>query len=549
MSFSLAPKVTANTISANTRAQNADQSVLVIAQLGTSPSTTAGLLYQNVPDQKFNTVLGDFPPNSPEKMFGEDSPITVIVRKFREINKVTPIDVIPVTDPETTEPVSAFTVVGPATSDGVLTIQVGSPDYEYNIPITNADTDVVIATAIEAAINAEPSSLVTASRVTQAITLNSKYSGEAARNLVTFRITNLTATGVTFDAVELNPPNDILFMYPGLLDPIGNKRYQTIICPFGHELLDHPESVGGLSDVVEKLWNVDGLVQDTMFFSGATASRSGDSDPIANALPLLNEQQLTFFSDISPDFDTTPLNGLSAPLDICNFVFDTIESIVAKLAAIRSLRLTPGESIAQFVDASNGPLDSFGGAALASKPYFNMPLPGITLVDKPGYGFDQTEIDNALDAGAWTIGANQAGSPITGEVPTTYKTDIAGNDDVSYKFLNYVDTISSVREYFFNNLISRFAQSRLTNGDVIRGRDMANQETIAVYCELLYQDLSGPDFVLVEAGESSFAFFKRKLVVTIDTATGRATVDMVVPIVTQLREILATIQLSFGTEG
>jgi hypothetical protein len=35
----------------------------------------------------------------------------------------------------------------------------------------------------------------------------------------------------------------------------------------------------------------------------------------------------------------------------------------------------------------------------------------------------------------------------------------------------------------------------------------------------------------------------------LDLAAGRATVQMTVPIVTQLREILATMKIAFSTEG
>ncbi len=134
-----------------------------------------------------------------------------------------------------------------------------------------------------------------------------------------------------------------------------------------------------------------------------------------------------------------------------------------------------------------------------------------------------------------------------GEIVTAYKTDIAGNPDISFKFLNYVDTASGVREYYSNNLRKRFAQSRLTLGDTIRGRDMANDLTIRVFCEKLYQDLSSAAFVLLQAGEDATKFYKDNLDISLDLATGRATITMTVPLVTQLREIIATIKIAFDT--
>ena len=50
-------------------------------------------------------------------------------------------------------------------------------------------------------------------------------------------------------------------------------------------------------------------------------------------------------------------------------------------------------------------------------------------------------------------------------------------------------------------------------------------------------DLSGVDFVLLEAGEDALVFFDANLVIAIDKAAGTATVQMEAPIVTQLTEI------------
>ena len=41
---------------------------------------------------------------------------------------------------------------------------------------------------------------------------------------------------------------------------------------------------------------------------------------------------------------------------------------------------------------------------------------------------------------------------ISNEAVTTYKTDTLGNPDVTFKYVNFVDTLSIVREYVFNNL-------------------------------------------------------------------------------------------------
>jgi len=172
-------------------------------------------------------------------------------------------------------------------------------------------------------------------------------------------------------------------------------------------------------------------------------------------------------------------------------------------------------------------------------------LPAIS----PGRGWTLNEIEQVLTAGGSVIGMNFSGtSALVGEVATTYKTDAAANPDPPFKFLAYVDTASNVREYFFNNLKSRFAQSRLTQGSVTRGRDMANADVIRAFCEKLYLDLAGADFVLVQDGEAAITFYKDNLTITLDLSTGTAQITMLAPIVTQLRTIIATIKIAFSTE-
>jgi phage tail sheath gpL-like len=217
-------------------------------------------------------------------------------------------------------------------------------------------------------------------------------------------------------------------------------------------------------------------------------------------------------------------------------------------AAVRSLRLTQDASISRYL-TSSASLDQFGGPALASLPYFNTPIPQMPNITAPR-GWTTAEIELLLAGGISVIGANATGSAaLVGEVVTTYKTDSAANEDITWKFLNYVDTSSNVREYMFNNYKSRFAQSRLTSGSVSRGRDMANDVVIRAYTEQLYKDLSGPNFILVQAGEDAIVYFKDNLTLTLDLANGKVTITMFVPIVTQLRQIIATIKIAFDTES
>ena len=222
----------------------------------------------------------------------------------------------------------------------------------------------------------------------------------------------------------------------------------------------------------------------------------------------------------------------------------------AQLAGYRGLRLdTDGFSIADLVISANGPLDAFGGPALASKPYFNTPFADLSTI-LPGRGFDAAEIESLKDSGISVLGNNLSSSGIiSGEMVTTYKTDAAANPDPTFTFLNYVDTASQAREYFSNNYRKRFAQSRLTEGDIIKGRDMANAVVMRSFSKRLYQDLSGVDFTLLEAGEDALKFFNDNMIIAIDKVDGKITTQMTVPIVTQTREIITTMKIAFSVNA
>lgn len=78
---------------------------------------------------------------------------------------------------------------------------------------------------------------------------------------------------------------------------------------------------------------------------------------------------------------------------------------------------------------------------------------------------------------------------------------------------------------------------------------MANQAAIEAATIGFYNTLSGQEFVLTQAGETARRLFITNLIVILDLATGTVTIDMAVPLVTQLRNIAATMRIVFSTEG
>lgn len=509
------PNVNVAIVPATVAVENTAQKILYVGQKSAAGSAISGALEEN--------ILND---NSEDSLFGPTSMMAGMIRAGKKVNKVTIMDAISLDDNVGgVAATGTITVTGTASGAGTFVVVVGSEkNHSLSIAVADTDTPTIIGDAIVAAVVADTDIPVTAANVTGAVTFTAVNKGTLGNDIglsVSGSAADVSMATVAMASGATDPA------LTGIFDVIGEKRYQTIIWPYAAD-------VSELTTLLDARFNVDNLVQDGV---GIAAIQDSLSNHLSR-LGALNSQSLVEIVD-KTEADT---NYKAAS----QFELSPVKS--SEFGAIRALRLTDGASISQFVISTNGPLDAFGGPALASKPYFNTTTPNLPLI-ATGHGWNSTEIGQLFDAGGSILGQNTAGNAsVAGEIVTTYKTDSAGNPDISFKYLPYVDTASNAREYFFNNLKSRFAQSRLTEGDVLPGRDMANDLTIINFCEKLYQDLSGTDFVLLQAGEPALKFFKDNISVVLDLANGKATIQMTVPLVTQLREIVATMKIAFSTE-
>jgi phage tail sheath gpL-like len=513
----LQPSVTVSLANADAEAQNTNHRVLIVGQMTSAGSATAGELQENISSS-----------GAPEDtLFGPSSQLAGMIRAFKAINKVVRVDAIALDDHGSGVPRQVdFTVAGTPAA-GTITVIAGSKeDYEFVITTAAGDTVTDVADAITAAIEADTKCPFSCSNVAGLVSLEAENDGTVANDLGVEVIIS-DGAGITVASVADNPagsqdPAEILTT---LLDN-ATERYQTIVWPWS-------DDTTLLETYLSNRWNASNVVMDGV---GLVFLQ----DTLANLLTALdpgyNDQNVVIFCDKQESL--TLYKGPSQ--NEASYVK------LAMFAAIRSLRLTVGQPIGQYL-TSSASLDQFGGPALASLPYFNTPMALLPSIPA-GRGWTDVEIEQLATAGGSVMGMNYTGtSALVGEVVTTYKTDPASNDDPTWKYLCYVDTGSQAREYFHNNLKSRFAQSRLTEGSISRGRDMANAAVIQAYCEKLYQDLAGPDYVLVQDGEDAITFFKENLTVTLDLSIGKATITMLVPIVTQLRTIVATFKIAFST--
>lgn len=507
------PSVSINIIPATQTISNDPQRVLFVGQM-ISGTATAGELVTNIGNS-----------GEEDDLFGARSMAAQMIRQARTINKVTQFDAIGLADDgSAVDAAGSIAFSGTATESGTLTVSVGSKaNYSVSVAIASGDTAAEVGDTLETAFALLTNAPVTGSNTTGTVTFTAANGGTLGNSYgikVEGNVAGITYTITAFASGATDPS------LTGLFDVIDGERYQTIV--YQSNL-----ATSTLTTELDARFNVNNIVLDGVGLISKT-------DTLANLLAAgnaQNSQSLTIFGNKLLD-DANHKGGSMLEFN---------DVVTAKFAALRSLRLTEGADISQFVISANGALDSFGGQSIASLPYFNSPITGLPLT-AVGKGFSATEIEQLKDAGVSVIGNNRTRTQvICGEIVTTRKTDAAGNVEETFEYLNAVDTSSAIREFYYNNLRARFAQSRLTEGDLQANRNMANKAIIESYLDNLFQQMG--DASLAQAGEAARRFFKANRTVTLTLIDGTVTITMQMPIVVQLRTIIATMQVAFSTEG
>ncbi len=516
------PNVTFSIEGASALVANSEQKVLMVGQKLAAGTAVSGELIVNHPDD-----------NSEDALFGASSILTNMVKAFKTVNSVTRLDIIPLDDAAGTAATGTITIGGTAADGtGSYTVVIGSRNlYTVVVSVADTDTPTDVATNLVAAINdtvAFPNMPVTASNVAGVVTLTADNSGGIGNSYglsISGEVTDLTTALTVMSSGATNPTTT------GVFDVVDGERYQTVVWDVNLGTTD-AIAIDTLTDFLDPRFNVTNDVLDGVGLVTKT-------DTAANLITLggtLNSQSLVIMGNKTVN-DTL----YKAP---AMFEIDAIQT--AAVAATRALRLTDGANISSLLSGAQG-LDVTGGPALSSRPYFNTPFPDFSIIDI-GKGFSSGDMEDLLTAGITVVGNNRVrNTVILNETVTTYKTDSAGNPDISFKFLNYVDTSVSIREFFWNNFKAEYAQIRLTLGDLVEGRPMANEGSILSFSNRLFALLSGPDFALTQLGEEALVAFKEGTTISINLACGIVTmVFNSVPIVTQLREVTATMKISFS---
>lgn len=505
------PSTTFQILRAQQILESEEQRVLIVGQKQNAGTAATGALVESV------SAATD----SINALFGARSIVAEMVREFKAINTQTALDVIPLDDNAGgTAATGTVGFAGTATENGSIFVEVGSGTrYRFQVDILTGDTAAIVAGKLETLIDASASAPFTAALATADVNLTAANLGTVGNDWSIFVDGAVAGITVSISGWSGGATDPVL---TNLFDVVANKRYQTIVWP----------SV--FADTTVEAFLDARFNQAEQILQGvAVITNVGTAAASIAKATALNSQSVVVIA--SKAISTSDLVGAAHR--------EFPDLISTRFAAIRSLRFTDGAALGNFL-TTPAALDQFGSRALASLPYANTVIPNMATI-RPVDQWTQAELISFRDGGVSAIGPNRNFSAmIAGEFVTTNTTDPAANPDDSFKFLNTVDTIAAIRDAFFLNFRARYGQSRLTNGSLRAGRDLANQASIEAFTEGIYQSLA--EDVLVQEGQAALADFKLNRQVIVDVAAGQVTVNVAPLLVNGLRVIVGTVTVNFG---
>lgn len=493
------PKTNFYIQSADTEVGAGEQRILLIGQKTSAGTASEKVLYKDIPND-----------NSWDVLFGKKSMLSAMIRQARSLcsigqNQVR-IDAIALNDVEAgTAPTGSISITGTATESKSLKFVIGSEYcHSFQIDVVKGQTATDVASALNTAINADATAMFSSSVNSGAVTLTFGHKGTVGNGTTIAVDGAVGGIAISLDAFADGASNPTVDA--DLFNLVSKLRYQGVAYPIEYGLT-------ACKTLLDSRFNAKNKILDGCLFVCKT-------DTLANhktALGALNSQNVHYQTDKA--VGVSAYTGSSIP------EFDFVKSTYN--AVIRALRNAEGSELSNFV-IGQYPTDLSGGVHNNSLPFANTKNPLANPI-KPELHWTGDEIAELGEAGGSVYDNNSADNAlIMGEQFTTYKTDIAGNPDVSFKYLNYRDTMSAIREYRFAQFKKDFAQHRANS--------TTEQQVRNAFLKY-YSVLADQQHLLLRDGSEAFKFYNANLKVAVDFAKGQVTVICKDPIVTQLREI------------
>lgn len=491
------PFITANILSADTGIKLSNHKILVLGQKLSSGSATSGALQSDIITQ---TQIND--------LFGRKSHIAKELRAILKNLSISrtkpPVDAIAVADNGATKATGTFTFTGTATESGSINIYIDSKiNGVYQVSVASGDTPTVIAGKLVVLVNADTNANYTATNLAGVVTITAENAGTNGNQILLGFEGSVAGVTVAKSGNYLTggATNPVL---TSLFDAVDNIAYQTIVYPSSWDLAT-------LYNFTEPRFNVDNAI---LYSHGFTFK----VDTYSNLNTLLDGLN---YKTLTVGFDK--LGG---------GVFENPDVINAQFCAYRALQLTQGANVSS-LNQGNG--ETQGGIRYASIPYFNMPFVNLPVIPQ-GETFAKEEIEELKSSGGYTFENNKSNTTLLLDaVPTTYKTNALGDADPTFKFLNYVDTLTISREYVFNGLKQTYPRHTLTSATQASSNSVVTKNRFLATLGKFYDDLVS--FGLFQGGRKKEFLQRAGETLNFDLLNGKITTSVIAPITTQLREV------------
>lgn len=513
------PKVTLNLVSRDQTVGLEEHRVLLVGQKTSTGSATAGL-------------RTDLPRTNAElnALFGADSHLALMARAFRSVNIYTKLDAVVLADNGTTKATSKVVTAGTATEDRTIYFDVvSSTNNTYKVDVVTGETPTTFTAKLMALTAADGNKPFTNAKSTttgtdDTLTFTAANSGTLANSwLIRIHdafgqqtaVAGLTFTLTGWTGGATDP------VLTTALDPCENIRYHGVVWPSSY-------ATSTIKSFMNARFNLDNDIKDGVAFQWVADTYAN----VKTAALAMNSPSFVMLTNET--MNTSYWKGPHLP--------EAPDVLCAKFVAARARRFEQDISISDLV-VINESKDQFGGRHTASLPYFNTPMLNVAQPDRgAGYIFaEQLDLENN---GVAVIGSNiQNNAVITGVIVTTYHNDAAGNPDDTWKWLEWRDTHSVIREFFVNNLRDDFSQHRLTSGNLVSGYAIANEALVRAQLGFYYDTLTLD--ALTVAGRDARKYFDEHLAVEVFPDLRKVTIAADVPMVSQFGIAIGTIKFSF----
>ena len=494
-----------------------EQKILIVGQIDANATILGSTLVENIGNE-----------NQQDALFGPKSMLAGMIRAAKGYNKTTRMDALAI-DLEgsgtANKAQGEIQFGGPASEAGTYIISIASREnYTFVIPVAIGDSSTVLGQNLTDQINGNPNTPYTAINSTGDVQLTAQVKGEEGNFMGIEVKGDVAGVGPLTPITPFNGGTEVPPL-SGALMLVDNIRYQTVIFPTTY----YEEST-----VIDFMNNRFNPQTDKILDGVAIGTFTDTQSNLVNNLTAENSQNFAFI----------PNRLVAASQYKGSALFEIDAEISSQFGAVRALRLTEGANLSEVVVSQLLNRDSFGGFHISTLPYHNTPFKNLPAIDIKHMWTDAERKE--LTAAGWAVIGNNINNKeiIADDIVTRYLRNEAGDPDESFKFLNYVDQASTVRCVFHTILKEVYTQSRLTDGTLIPGFNMTNEDDIKAELLAIYELLANEAVVI--AGPAAIRTFKNSINITVDAIQGLVTIEMLDPVVTQLRQIDVLMQLTFS---